>query len=179
ANRDEVLPRLREMGQQGNPKQRRRAALALLPVEAGTVRDALAEELLRLNDPAEIVLIRNALAPHAAALKETLWARAVDTKGPAKERFQALVALAEFDAKGKRWEQQADVAVQQMLSANPLHLGTWVQALRSVREALWPSLAKVYREAKSPERRGGAPTGPAGHAAGKPNGAARRGPPAG
>ncbi|MBI1918068.1 MAG: SUMF1/EgtB/PvdO family nonheme iron enzyme, partial [Planctomycetes bacterium] len=152
-NRDEVLPRLRELWQQGNPKQRMRAALALLPVEAETVRDVLANHLLRLDEPAEIVLISKTLAPHAAALKETLWARAADTKGPAKERFQALIALAEFDAKGKRWEQQADVAVQQMLSANPLHLGSWVQALRPVREALLGPLAKVYREAKSPERR--------------------------
>src|SRR6266511_798568 len=76
ANREEVLPRLREMWQNGDTQRKRmRAALALLPVEPETVRDTLADYLLRLDDPAEIVLIRNTLAPHAAALKETLWAR--------------------------------------------------------------------------------------------------------
>src|SRR5262249_40423088 len=67
ANRDEVLPRLRELWRQGNPpRQRMRAALALLPVEPERVRNALAEHLLGLDDPAEIVLHSNTLAPHAA-----------------------------------------------------------------------------------------------------------------
>jgi formylglycine-generating enzyme required for sulfatase activity/tRNA A-37 threonylcarbamoyl transferase component Bud32 len=169
-NHEEVLPRLREMWQQGNPQRKRmRAALALLPVEPETVRDTLADYLLRLDDPAEIVLIRNTLAPHAAALKETLWARVADTKGPPLERFHALIALAAFDAKGKRWEKQADVAVAQMLSENPLHLGTWVQALSPVRESLLGPLSKVYREAKSPERREVAATVLADYTADKPN----------
>jgi hypothetical protein len=152
ANRDEVLPRLRAMWQDDHPlreRKRMRAALALLPVEPETMRDALVDHLLRLNDPAEIVLIRNTIAPHAAALKETLWAKVTEAKGQPQERFQALVALAAFDATGERWEKHADVAVQQMLSANPLHLWYWVQALRPVREALLSPLAKVYRKVEA------------------------------
>ncbi len=172
ANRDEVLPRLRAMWQEQNPGQQRkrmRAALALLPVEAEIVRNALVDHLLRLDDPAEIVLIRDTLAPHAPSLKERLWAKVADTKGPPLERFHALIALAAFDARGQGWEKQADVAVARLLSANPLHLGTWVQALRPVRESLLGPLSKEYREAKSAERREFAATVLADYAADKPD----------
>jgi serine/threonine protein kinase/formylglycine-generating enzyme required for sulfatase activity len=170
ANRDEVLPRLRELWQQGEtPRKRTRVALALLPVEPETVRDTLVEMLLRLDEPAEIVLIRNTLVPHAAPLTDTFWATAAAPKGPAKERFHALVALAAFDARSKRWEKHADLAVQQLLLENPLYLGIWVQALRPVRGSLLPPLAKIYREAKSPERREIAATVLANYAADNPD----------
>src|SRR5262249_23934204 len=81
------------------------------------------------------------LRPQAATRTESFWARG-EAKGEQKEQFHALIALAEFDAGGERWEKHADLAVEQMLKANPLHLGTWVQALRPVRERLAEPLAK-------------------------------------
>jgi formylglycine-generating enzyme required for sulfatase activity/tRNA A-37 threonylcarbamoyl transferase component Bud32 len=168
--REDVLPRLRQLwAEEERPGLRRgRVGLALLPVEPDRVRDWLAAALLREEDPREMVLLRDGLAPHAAGLRETLWARAAERAASAEERFRALVALAAFDAKGKDWPDHADFAADQMLRSNPLHLGTWEQALRPVGVALVPPLAKVYREARSPERREAAATVLADYAAGQP-----------
>jgi len=54
-HRDEVLPRLREVWSEPdthlNRQRRLRAALALLPVEPGGVRDALVASMLQADDP--------------------------------------------------------------------------------------------------------------------------------
>ncbi len=56
-----------------------------------------------------------------------------------------------------------------MLAANPLHLGTWVTALRPVREPLLKPLGEVFRVAKSAERREFAATVLADYAGDKPD----------
>jgi formylglycine-generating enzyme required for sulfatase activity/tRNA A-37 threonylcarbamoyl transferase component Bud32 len=156
ATRDEVLPRLRELweaGDGGNPARRMRLGLALLPAEPDRVRDDLAGWLPQLGDPAEVVLFRDVLAPYSSELRERFWTKAGDPTANPEERFRALVALAAFDRDDKRWNEQARPAVAQLLAQNPLHLGTWVPALRPVAAALLAPLAEEYRTAKSPERR--------------------------
>jgi len=63
------------------------------------------------------------------------------------------VALAAFDPEVKRWAEQVQPAVAQLMTANHLHLGTWVRALRPVAGVLLPGLAEVFRTAKSADRR--------------------------
>ena len=45
------------------------------------------------------------------------------------------------------------LVVEQLLGANPLHLGPWVQALEPVRDALLGRLSEVFRDPKRPEYR--------------------------
>ena len=190
ANRDSILPRLRELWQQQDlaPAARMRLALALLPVEPQAVRGPLLDWMLQADDPAEVLLVRDALLPQSADLNETLWRRAEDDKAPAAERFRALAALARFDPGNTRWVeaggrkpsgladrracalplQAALVAVEQMLSANPLHLGLWVAGLRPVREALLGPLGEVFRGQRLPDLRLTAATVLADYAADQP-----------
>jgi formylglycine-generating enzyme required for sulfatase activity len=55
------------------------------------------------------------------------------------------VALAAYDPDAPRWGPAAAGAVGELLSANPLHLGPWVEALRPVRDHLMPPLGRVFR----------------------------------
>jgi formylglycine-generating enzyme required for sulfatase activity/tRNA A-37 threonylcarbamoyl transferase component Bud32 len=169
ATREEVLPRLRELWARGDgddPARRMRVGLALLQVEPELVRDDLASWLLRVGDPAEVLLFRDNLARHAPELRDRFWERA-GAANP-EERFRALVALAAFDPGDKRWDEQAASAVEQLLTENPLYLETWVRALRPVAGPLLPHLSEVYRTAKSSERRDYAATVLADFAAERP-----------
>ena len=152
-SRADVLPRLRELWAEegGDECRHMRVALALLPVEPETVREPLLGWMLKADDPAEVLLVRDALQPHAAALLDRLW-RTADTAGTG-ERFRALVTLAAFDPQGAGWAKQQTTAVEVLVTANPLHLGTWARGLHPVRGALLAPLGDLFRTAPSPEQR--------------------------
>jgi len=142
--RDEIRPLLRQAAEKPEPPEvtpaasrlwrqhRARAALALLKEDAAQVEPLTVRLLENGLDPAEMLLVRDALTPHCAGLKDDLWRRA-EAGNPAG-RFRTLVALAAFDPGSRHWTEAATGAVAQLLSANPLHLGQWVQALRPVRD---------------------------------------------
>jgi formylglycine-generating enzyme required for sulfatase activity len=155
---DDVVPRLRELWDNGDPQSRFRVALALLRVDPGAVRDDLATWLLRAADPAEVLLARDALLPHCDDLRDRFWNKAEDATAQPSERFRALVALAAFDPRNERWEKQAPAAVEQMLGANPLHLGDWMKALWPVRGKLVGPLGAAFRSAKPADVRAVAAT---------------------
>jgi serine/threonine protein kinase/formylglycine-generating enzyme required for sulfatase activity len=143
----EALLRLRELYEQENdPGKKMRLALALLPVEPGKVRKELVDWMLEAeNPPTEALLVRDVLKGQASAIAPGLWAKAAqpNTSGPV--RLRALAALAAFDSDGKEWKGLAGVAVQEMLSANPLHLGDWIQGFRPVSSRLLPALQEQFR----------------------------------
>jgi serine/threonine protein kinase/formylglycine-generating enzyme required for sulfatase activity len=166
AEEPSVLASLREQwdDEQRPRPLRMRAGLALMPSEPELVRDALAEWVLDAEDPAEVVLTRDVLAPHKAALRQRFWAKAADAREPVV-RLRALAVLAKFDPEGEAWGRSASgparqagpthaaVAAEQMLAANALHVGTWMKALHPVREKLLAPLGHVFRTAESPDRR--------------------------
>jgi formylglycine-generating enzyme required for sulfatase activity/tRNA A-37 threonylcarbamoyl transferase component Bud32 len=174
ATRDEAVPRLWELwsdgdnGLAGSRARRMRFGLALLPVVPERVHEDLADWLPQISNPAEVVLFRDVLTPYTSELRERFWAKAGDAAAKPEERFRALVALAAFDSGDKRWGAQARNAVEMLLAENPLHLGTWVPALRPVADSLLPPLAEEYRTARSPERREYAATVLADYAADQP-----------
>jgi serine/threonine protein kinase/formylglycine-generating enzyme required for sulfatase activity len=139
---DEKLPRQRRM----------RAGLALVATEPERVCDALVEWLLDAEDPAEVVLTRDVLAPQGEALRDRFWAKAAEAREPVV-RFRAMVALAALDPAGDGWLEYAATVAEQMLAANPLHVGTWMKALRPVRDHLLEPLGEVFRTTESADRR--------------------------
>jgi serine/threonine protein kinase/formylglycine-generating enzyme required for sulfatase activity len=159
ANRSQVLPELRALyaGEKARGL-RMRLALALVEAEPQTVRDELARWLVQADDPAEGRLVRDALAPHAGELKEALWRQARDADAAPGVRFRALAALAAFDPDNPSWKGHGALAAEQLMQANPLHLGIWVEAFRPVRQALRPTLAEVFRGQKLKESRQAATT---------------------
>jgi formylglycine-generating enzyme required for sulfatase activity len=144
-SRGEVLPRLRERhAAEQNPAKKARLALALLPVEPDEVRGDLVRAMLAAEDPAEAVLIRDTLRPHADGLSEGLWHKAGAEE--AEVRFRALTALAAFDPGDARWKEVAPKLVDDLLGRNPLHLGTCVLALEPVSASLYEPLGRVFRD---------------------------------
>jgi serine/threonine protein kinase/formylglycine-generating enzyme required for sulfatase activity len=154
ANRATVLPLLRaRFTEERDRAKQMRLALALLPVEPEKVRDELVAWMLQTKDPAETLLVRDALLPHSADLIRDLWQKAQDPTRPRAERFRALVVLASWDPGGPLWKEVSPGLAEALLTANALHLGTWVQALHPVRLPLLSALGEVFRGERLPEYR--------------------------
>jgi formylglycine-generating enzyme required for sulfatase activity/tRNA A-37 threonylcarbamoyl transferase component Bud32 len=144
---DEVAARLRQVWNQPSTPRNRpgrmRAALALLPVEPGLVRDSLLEWMLEVPDPAELLVIRDALQLHAAQLRGKLWRR-LEQKGTPRQRLHILAALAGFDPAGTPWKKAAGLVLEPWLSADHLDLDAWTEALRPARASLLGPLTEVF-----------------------------------
>ncbi|MCC6419555.1 MAG: SUMF1/EgtB/PvdO family nonheme iron enzyme [Gemmataceae bacterium] len=157
ATREDVLPRLRELWEQdGEPQNRGRRArvgLALLALDNADVQQPLFAWMLEAPDPQETLLMRDALLPHRQKWVPVLWQRAQDAKETPEERLRALVALAAFDPDDPRWPQAGRQVAERLLSANPLYLGAWMEALRPVRRVLIAPLAGAFRGAHGVEQR--------------------------
>ncbi|HYV34545.1 MAG TPA: serine/threonine-protein kinase [Gemmataceae bacterium] len=142
SSRDDVLPLLRQLYEQEQDRGRKmRLALALLPVEPEMLRQPLVNWMLTVEDPAEVLLVRDALQPYAAKLIGPLWAKAQNSETSDAERFRALVALAAYDPQSSHWQASGPVAVAYLLWTNPLHRGRWADALRAVDQHLFAPLA--------------------------------------
>ncbi len=136
-----------------NSKQKLHASLALLPVDASQA-DYLYGRLLDAA-PADVPVIRDALAPHKAELLEKLWA-VVETpeKGKESQRLPAVCALANYDQPENdedriRWQKISSTIVHELLVAvqkNPSHYGTLLDLLRPVRSTVLAPLSSVYRD---------------------------------
>jgi serine/threonine protein kinase/formylglycine-generating enzyme required for sulfatase activity len=154
ANRERALVGLRARYAREKARgPRGRLALALVEVEPETVCEELAQWLVEAPDPAEVCLARNALAPHAGKVKEMLWRQARDANARPATRFNALVALAAFDPDNPAWQDHGALVAELMVQANPLHLATWADAFRPVRQVLRPALADVFRGRRLKESR--------------------------
>jgi serine/threonine protein kinase/formylglycine-generating enzyme required for sulfatase activity len=148
-----ALPRLRQLWTQDDlpERQRRRIGLALLPHD-GSVRARLIELMLGADDPAELLLLREGLAPFAAELRNDLWNEAANPATPGARRFRLLVCLAAFDPGAAGWSNRAPEVVEGLLAANPLHVGPWKDALQPLAPVLVPVLARQMRAARGSER---------------------------
>jgi tRNA A-37 threonylcarbamoyl transferase component Bud32 len=148
-DRAAVLPRLRELwvDETGGRQRRMRAGLAL--VDDPAVRKALAAWMIEVEDPRELLLVRQVLAPRSAGLAQRLWNRVHNPKVNNEVRFRALVALAAFDPVNPRWREAAPTAVEQLVKANPLFLGRWIPALWPVRRRLHGRLVEVFRDSSN------------------------------
>ncbi len=150
----DVAPRLRELWD--DPAlpdgHRLRVGLAMLAADPALVRDRLVELMLRAEDPPEVVLARDTLAPFAEGLAAGLWERLRRPGAPPAERFRVLVALAAFHPDGAAWAAHADEAAAHFLETNPLHLGVWKQALEPVRRALLAPLGRAFRAGRDADR---------------------------
>jgi formylglycine-generating enzyme required for sulfatase activity len=140
---NEFLRRAWEQAADGSPQQLR-AALALLRAD-DTLRDGVCERLLDAA-AADVVVLRDELAPHAASLRERLW-EAVERPPPGKEarRLRAACALAAYDPEAGRWDAAAGPLVAALVAENPVYMAHWLEGLRPVREPLRPALEAVFR----------------------------------
>jgi serine/threonine protein kinase/formylglycine-generating enzyme required for sulfatase activity len=131
-------------------RQKLHTSLALLPVDPGQV-DYLYGRLLEAQ-PHEVPVIRDALAPHKAALLDKLWA-VVESPGKGKgpQRLRAAAALAKYDPGSGRWGKAGALVVNDLVLENLVFLGLWSEAFRPVKESFLNALSDIYRD-RGPER---------------------------
>jgi eukaryotic-like serine/threonine-protein kinase len=127
-----------------------RASLALVPADS-TYVDYLSGRLLDAK-PNEVMVIRDALAPHKDGLLEKLWA-VVENPGKGKEsqRLRAAAALAKYEPESEKWAKASDLVVDQLVAENPVFLGHWMEGFRPIKGKLLASLASIYRDANRRE----------------------------
>jgi formylglycine-generating enzyme required for sulfatase activity len=147
-DQDEVLVRLRQVWNEsatpGNRPRRMRAGLALLAEEPERVRAALRDWMLDVPDVTEHLVVRDALQGHAAGLRADLWKRLERPETTPEQRLSILSALAGFDPRGAQWQKRGPQVLGPWLSANPLQLGGWTEALRPARPWLLEPLTEVF-----------------------------------
>jgi formylglycine-generating enzyme required for sulfatase activity/tRNA A-37 threonylcarbamoyl transferase component Bud32 len=152
-HRADVEPRLRAKWRDPALSDGQRLRLGLALADDTEVRARLVALARKADDPQEVLLVRDALLPHAAEVRPLLWQQVREAPTPAVERFRLLAILATLDPDGADWPAQAGPAVAQFLAANPLHLGAWKAALEPVRGPLLGPLAEAFRATTEPERR--------------------------
>ncbi len=145
-----VDPRLEQIA--ADPATRRdrrlRALLGLLPSNPSHA-DALRSELLEA-DVADFVVIRDALAPHAASLVAGLWDTLDSEQTAPPVRFRAAAALASFDPNNDRWKSKSHWVADQLVAQPSLVLPRWVDALRTVQGPLVTALLDRFRQDPAP-----------------------------
>jgi serine/threonine protein kinase/formylglycine-generating enzyme required for sulfatase activity len=165
-----LLSRLRTMYEESGPESRERlhASLALLPVDPGQV-EYLYGRLLTA-DPQQVVVMRDALRPHAEAVTERLWAVLEDAKGDPGRRLRAACVLAAFAPDDGRWEKVRSDVARRLVAENALVVGKWAEALQPVGRHLLPPLAVLLQDEKRSAAERRTITGLyAGYAGGAPN----------
>jgi formylglycine-generating enzyme required for sulfatase activity len=153
AHRADVQSRLRAQWRDSALSDGRRLRLGLALADDADVRARLVELARKADDPQEVLLVRDALVPKAAEVAPLLWQQVQQAATPATERFRLLALLATLDRSGASWRRQAGPTVEQLLAANPLHLGAWKAALEPVRGLLLKPLGQEFRSSTEPERR--------------------------
>jgi eukaryotic-like serine/threonine-protein kinase len=145
-------PLLREQNEKAgdDSRQKLHTSLALLPVDSTQV-DYLYGRLL--GAPAqEISVLRDALRPHREELLDKLWMVAEQpAKGQEPQRLRAASALASYDPDSPRWAKVQDPIANDLVAVQAVHLATWMDTLRPVRQKLLAPLAVVYRDSNRRE----------------------------
>ncbi len=130
-----------------DPGKQLHTSLALLPVDSGQV-EYLYGCLLNAG-PAELPVIRDALAGHRDVLADRLWHVVGNKQAGPEQRFRAACALASYDASSSEyWRGASDIVADHLLLSvqkNPSHYTPLLETLRPVRDKLLGPLAEVCR----------------------------------
>jgi formylglycine-generating enzyme required for sulfatase activity len=146
--RELARPKLAELaGQPITSKPGLHARLALLPDQSELAAELAA--YLPQCKTEELLTLREALKPHAAAVAPGLWAVLTDAKADAGRRVRAACALAGLTPDDARWATVSGEVVGLVVKENPLQAVVWAQALEPVRAALLPALIQRYPESRT------------------------------
>ena len=143
-------PKLRQTAEdpEVDSKERLHASLALLPVDKGQI-DYLYLRLLEAA-PTELPVIRDALKPYRERLVDRLW-NVLEQSEEDCQYLQAGIALALYYPSSPRWQTVGGKVAGAMVTANAVHLGFWLDALRPARDKLTAPLATIFRDRERPQ----------------------------
>jgi formylglycine-generating enzyme required for sulfatase activity/tetratricopeptide (TPR) repeat protein len=146
-----VDPSLRSELERGAEGSRRKlhASLALLPVDASQV-DYLLNRLV-MAAPSELPVLRDFLKAHRFAVSARLWSVLESGKPGDTNLLPSASALAYYDPDDLRWGAVGAKVAQSLVSVNPVFLGSWLGALRPVRDRLTAPLTLIFQAPGRPE----------------------------
>ena len=128
--------------QSTDDRQHLHASLALLPVDPSQA-DYLGKRLLGAA-PAELPVLRAALAPHRSRLTPMLWTELEKARPGDPSLLASGASLALYDPDGPRWSELGGKVAEALAHVNPIFLGHWLDALRPVRGGLAGPLEKIF-----------------------------------
>jgi serine/threonine protein kinase len=144
-----VAPRLTAVAvNSASSRERRFRANYGLAGRPGPGATGLIDKALQ-SGPREITVIRERIAPYAAALHDEIWARADRATVSPAEQLRLAVLLTVADRDGPRWREFARPATDALLSTSVLDLPPWVDLLRPVASTLTPMLCDRFFDAKA------------------------------
>jgi formylglycine-generating enzyme required for sulfatase activity/transcriptional regulator with XRE-family HTH domain len=129
---------------QGRAAERWRLRVALLSTDA-TQAEQLVDEMDRLS-PDELIAVKDATHPLNATIEETLWDLIAGKPTGTPTLMYGALLLAGTRPDDPRWPGVAPVVAAQLVEQNQLHLRTFVDALRPVREYLFGSLLQIFAD---------------------------------
>jgi formylglycine-generating enzyme required for sulfatase activity/tRNA A-37 threonylcarbamoyl transferase component Bud32 len=155
--REDVRPTILRVWQadrdEADQQKRYRAALFLLSEDPDSFASPLLARMLDVSDPEEMLLLRDALTRTGRDFRTQLWQEIKSSVSRPSRRFQALAALAAFDPDNPRWTKESAFVTTQLLEVNPIYLGTWTDAFKSVGLHLRPQLLGVFDGTRMAEKR--------------------------
>ena len=124
-------------------RQRLALALARFTPDRGDTPEAQAlEARIAIADPAELRLIRDALAPRASSLRPILAAGLRDADPD--RRLQYAAVLAGFDPEAVELRDQWQGVAERLVKQDPVELAAWVEVFRPAATALRPPLTALF-----------------------------------
>ena len=145
--RAEIEPQLRQSLQQPElgEKERLRLSLAMVAEDEGQV--AYLYDRLVSAEPAELPVVRDALAPCKDSLLEKLWAVVESPdKSKQRQRLRAASALATYTPDDPRWKNVGGAVAAKLVAENSLVVGIWTEELRPARRFLLAGLADILED---------------------------------
>jgi serine/threonine protein kinase/formylglycine-generating enzyme required for sulfatase activity len=97
-------------------------------------------EVLMSAPPAEVVLIRDTVAPQAEAFAGRLWSVLQDSEREIDRRLRAACCLAAWDADNELWPGVMDDVAGFLVEQNPLDIQDWIAAFARQHQQLVPHL---------------------------------------
>lgn len=147
-------PMLRDQLSDPDRALRLRASLALLPLDPAQ-SDYLSSQLLSVDDPTDLQIIRSALKMHAKSrmqeLVQKFWAVAESQQADPKERLRAAATLAGLDPDSANWGAIRDDVADLLTGVSPLQIGGWATTFQDVGPLLAVPLAEIFRDSHRPD----------------------------
>jgi serine/threonine protein kinase len=104
------------------------------------------QEVMMSAPPAEVVLIRDTVAPQAGVFSSRLWSVLQDPKRETDRRLRAACCLAAWDPDNKLWASMLGDVAGFLVEQNPLEIQDWIAAFAKQHKQLVPHLKQRFND---------------------------------
>ncbi len=103
---------------------------------------------LLVASPVELPVLSAALERHRLSLMPELWTVLEEAKPGDARLLPAASALARYDPDSSHWQAAGEKVAAALVTVNPVDLGSWLDALRRVKDRLTRPLATIFEKGR-------------------------------